>query len=257
MRIVICSINEDENREVKNLIRSYLPEESMCSIDIMESCEKMLFEMSDEPNEVDLVISDTDFGEKMDSMDALRQLREIGYEGEILFITADKERVFESFDVRPANYLIKGEVTEEKTINAILAAATLARGRKRDMISFACAGEIKTIPVDDILYFEVSQKIVEVHYGEEVFEFYSTANKLENQLFERGFKRVHRAFLVNEKHIKSVKSGEVVLDNGETVPLAGKYAKNVTEDKKDTKDKKEKIENIENQEDKEEQSDDR
>ena len=236
MRIVICSINEAENREVEQLIRSYLPEEEMCNIDVMESCEKMLFEMSDEPNEVDLVITDTDFGEKMDSMDALKQLREIGYEGEILFLSADKERVFESFDVRPANYLVKGEATEDKTINAILSAATIAQGRKRDMITFACAGEIKTIPVDDILYFEVSQKIVEVHYGEEVFEFYSTANKLENQLFERGFKRVHRAFLVNEKHIKSVKSGEVILDNGETVPLAGKYAKNVTEEKKEQSD---------------------
>ncbi|MBQ9179562.1 MAG: response regulator transcription factor [Firmicutes bacterium] len=232
MRIVICNQIEEENIELEKLIREYLPDESSCEIDMLESGEKMLFEMSDEPGEVDLILSDTDFGGKMDGMDALKQLREIGYDGEIIFISEEKERVFESFAVRPANFLVKGDVTKDKTVNAILSALDAAGKRKREMITFACAGEVKNIALDDILYFEVTNRIVEVHFGEEIFEFYSTMKKLENQLYGKGFIRLHRAYLVNEKHIRSMKGQEAVLDNGEAVPINRKYLK---EEKKEEK----------------------
>ena len=235
MRIIVCNCNEDENKEVERLIREYLPEEESCEIEALESGEKMLFELSDEPNEVDLIISDTDFDGKMDGMDALKQLREIGYDGEIIFLSAEKERVFESFAVRPANYLVKGEIEEDKTMNAILSALETAAKRKREMITFACAGEIKNIALEDILYFEVTNKIVEVHYGEDIFEFYSTMKKLENQLYGKGFKRTHRSYLVNEKHIRTMKGSEVILDTGETVPLNSKYVSEPKTEKKHDK----------------------
>jgi DNA-binding LytR/AlgR family response regulator len=71
----------------------------------------------------------------------------------------------------------------------------------------------------------VVQKIVEIHYNEEVFEFYSTMQKLENQLYGKGFVRTHRSFLVNKEHISYVMGDELVLDNDEIVPLHQKYAK--------------------------------
>jgi DNA-binding LytR/AlgR family response regulator len=97
------------------------------------------------------------------------------------------------------------------------------------MMTFACAGEIRNIAVEDILYFEVVQRIVEVHYLGEVFEFYSTMPRLENLLYGKGFIRSHRGFLVNSEHISYIMGDEIILDNDETVPLNSKYAKNVKE----------------------------
>jgi hypothetical protein len=143
--------------------------------------------------------------------------------------------VFDSFEVRPANYLLKDSLSVKKYVEVVTQAAKYARKRKRDMLSFACAGEIKNIALEDIRYFEVVQKIVEVHYNDEVFEFYSTMKKLENQLFGKGFVRTHRSFLVNKDHISYVMGSELVLDNDEIVPLHQKYAKSLALEKKTEK----------------------
>lgn len=229
MRIIVCEQNKEKTEELISALKEHLekmpagPEGN--ELQMLESSEHLLFELSDEPDDADLIITDIHFEGKTDGIDAVKQLRDIGYTGEVIFLTDDKDSVFRSFDVRPADYLIKEDVDEDKFLEAARDALEYARKRKRDMLTFACAGEIKNIAVEDILYFEISQRIAEVHYGDEVFEFYSTMAKLENQLYGKGFVRTHRAFLVNAAHISYLRGDELVMDNEEAVPLSQKYAK--------------------------------
>lgn len=233
MRIIVCDQNKEKTERLLKALETYLegPEDETGSesayrhIQLLESSEHLLFELSDEPDEADVIITDTYFEGKTDGISAVKQLRDIGYTGEVIFLTDDKDSVFRSFEVRPANYLIKDETEPDEFVKIVADAMEYARKRKRDMLTFACAGEIKNIAVEDILYFEISQRIAEVHYKEEVFEFYSTMSKLENQLYGKGFVRTHRAFLVNSAHISYLRGDELVLDNEEAVPLSQKHAK--------------------------------
>jgi DNA-binding LytR/AlgR family response regulator len=242
MRIILCDPNRNEIEKYAHVIdknRKLLPEKD-AKIDIIESGERLLFELSDEPNEADVIIINTEFPGKMTGIDALKQLREIGYTGEVIFLSRDKDPVFDSFAVRPADYLLKTNVTPKKFFFTVADACAVARKRKREMLTFTCAGEIKNIAVEDILYFEIVQRIVEVHYLGEVFEFYSTMKKLENLMHGRGFVRSHRAFLVNSAHISYIMGHEIILDNEETVPVSPSYAKAVMAVKeKPEKEKKE------------------
>ena len=231
MRIILCDHNRNEIEKYAWVIeknKKLIPGGDAAT-EIVESGERLLFELSDEPEAADVVIINTGFPGKMNGIDTIRQLREIGYTGEVIFLTMDKESVFESFAVRPANYLLKGTVTAKQFFCAVQEAAGVARRRKREMLTFACAGEIKNIAVEDILYFEIVQRIAEVHYLGEVFEFYSTMPRLENMLYGKGFVRTHRSFLVNSDHISYIMGDEIMLDNDETVPLNPKYAKNIKE----------------------------
>lgn len=231
MRIILCDHNRNEIEKYAWVIeknKKLMPGKDITT-EIIESGERLLFELSDEPDEADVVVIDTSFPGKMNGIDTIKQLREIGYTGEVIFLTTDRESVFDSFAVRPADYLLKGTVTAKRFFCAVSDAAGIARKRKREMMTFACAGEIRNIAVEDILYFEVVQRIVEVHYLGEVFEFYSTMPRLENLLYGKGFIRSHRGFLVNSEHISYIMGDEIILDNDETVPLNSKYAKNVKE----------------------------
>ncbi|MGI6737565.1 MAG: LytR/AlgR family response regulator transcription factor [Anaerovoracaceae bacterium] len=141
----------------------------------------------------------------------------------------DQSRVFDSFDVQPFHYIIKNTTGWDKFEDILLRAKQRADDRSREMIALSCAGENRSIPLDSILYFEVVQRIIAVHYDEEVFEFYSTIGKLENLLCRKGFLRVHRAYLVSRAHIAAAKSTELKMDNGDLIPIGRTYARTVKE----------------------------
>ena len=124
---------------------------------------------------------------------------------------------------------LEKEVSLDKFATVLEGAMLRARDAKRERLTLACAGDVRNIPIDEIVYFEVSDRIVEVHYSGEVFEFYSTLDKIENQLYGRNFIRSHKSFLVNAEHIDIVRGNEIVMDSGDIIPIGSKYAKYFSE----------------------------
>ncbi len=47
--------------------------------------------------------------------------------------------------------------------------------------------------------------------------------RLEEQLFNRGFGRTHKSFLVSKRFIRSIDSTRVLLDTGEELPVGKRY----------------------------------
>lgn len=192
------------------------------------SGEQLLFELSEDLNRADVVYMDIDFGSKLDGIATADKLRKKGYDKEIVFLTKGKERVFDAFDPEPLNYIVKDETSMQKFEKILLKAYEKIKAKNREFISISCAGESRNIPLDDIFYFEVSSRLIAVHYGEgEIFEFYSTIGKIENLLFNKGFIRTHRAFLVSVSKIATVSGNEVTLLCGDVIPIGRTYLKAV------------------------------
>lgn len=228
MHIVICdddpAARETYRKKIQHIAeKNQIPAE----VDTFDSGERLLFALSDDPNQMDLIYMDLSFQDKMDGMEAAGQLREIGYENELIFLTSDQSRALESFQVEPLCYIVK-HVTEQDTFEtSLLRAVEKYKDRQCDRIALSCAGDHRTIPLDHILYFESVHRVIEVHYDDDVFEFYSTLGKLDQLLLDRGFLRVHRLYLINTSHLASVRSGELTLDNGDTVPVGRRYLKSL------------------------------
>ena len=64
-----------------------------------------------------------------------------------------------------------------------------------------------------------------MYYGHRNFEFVSTIGKLENILFNKGFIRISRSYLVAKKYIRSFVYGKVFMMDGEELPVGRKYYK--------------------------------
>ena len=156
-----------------------------------------------------------------------KAIRKAGINAIIVFYTRVKEAVFDAFDVEALHYLVDGQISVSKFDEVFRKAVSRAESRIQASIVLNCAGEQRKILISQIYYFEVFNRIVTVYYRDGTFEFYSTLTRLEDSLARRGFVRVHRAYLVSERYIASIRQREITLLNGTTIPVGGKYINNI------------------------------
>lgn len=188
----------------------------------------MLFAVEDLLDNIDIFYLDVQM-KPIGGIEAARRLRGMGYEGSIIFLTNAREAVFESFDVSPLQYLVKGEYALEKFERVFLRGVELSQKRAVQVFHCERGSERRSFSLRDITYFEVTKRIVTLHYSKGIFEFYSSMEEVEAKLANKGFVRTHRSYLVNVGHIRRLGQEYLELTNGEQVPLGRTYVRQVKE----------------------------
>ena len=228
MRIIVC-LPDPEDREVCTNKITELAAETGAPVTVtrmgLRSSKDLDFH-AEELEKADLIFLGIEPG-GFDGMAAAAAIRQKGTDIDIVFYTQEKSRVFDAFDVDAIHYLVPGEFSSKRFRNVFEKA--LARSRRRDkaVIRLSCAGLHKTVPIARIYYFEVTNRILTVHYEGGVFEFYSTMYKVEEKLKDFDFVRIHRSFLVARGFIADITHSEVTLFNGEKLPVGGRYLANL------------------------------
>lgn len=223
MNIFIC----DDSAEQLSLCKKSLARLSAqhgvhASIKTFPSGEALLFEAEDAYATLDLVYLDIRMP-GLNGLETAKRLREIGYLGDIVFFTYTPDYAIDGYDVSALHYVVKEQTTNEKFEEIFLRACERKQRRESEVLVLTCAGESRCVPVEQIRYFEIQQRIVTVYYANERFEFYSTMMRLEEQLYDRGFVRTHKSFLVGKRYIRSIDSTRVLLDTGEELPVGKRY----------------------------------
>ena len=78
--------------------------------------------------------------------------------------------------------------------------------------------------MDDILYFESLANYLLIHTQTKEFKIRSTISGVESDLKNSDFLRIHKGFLVNMEHIRTMRSDELTLDNEEVLPIGKAYS---------------------------------
>lgn len=147
----------------------------------------------------------------MDGLEAAQHICMMQKSPAIIFTTAYNEYALDAFKVNAVDYLVK-PVREEKLIQSLERACQLNRAQlsaitpessMRKNITAKISGNIKLIPVKDILYFQAEQKYVTVKHinGETIIE--DTLKDLQEE-FENDFLRVHRNALIAKQFITGI-----------------------------------------------------
>jgi DNA-binding LytR/AlgR family response regulator len=201
-------------------------------IKLFDSGEKMLFNLEDEMESVSAIYLDINMP-GMDGVEVGKRLNEMNYEGEIIFLTVSKDHFIPAFDLGAFNYIVKHETTEERFELVFLRVLTIAREKEKEYIVLLGGGEHRKIDISQIHYFEVQKRIVTVYYGYgEKFSFPSTIGKVENNLYGKGFLRVHRGFLVNRNAVERFTYEEIQLADGKSIPIGRTYQTEVSREMK-------------------------
>ena len=186
--------------------------------------EQLLFDLSEAPNEADIIYLDI-LMEPLNGIEAAKKLRNLGCRAEIIFLTSSEQYVFDSFEVSPMYYLLKEDTTVSKFEEIFLRAIGLLNKKQKEVFVCESGSVVKQIPLDSISYFEIKNRVVTVHFEGGEFDFYSSMERLENELKDRSFTRTHRSFMINLKYVDRIEKDEITLVTGERIPLGTTYAK--------------------------------
>jgi two-component system response regulator AlgR len=166
----------------------------------------------------DIVLLDIRMPE-IDGMETARHLASLENGPAIIFTTAYDEYAIDAFDAQAIAYLLK-PVRRERLEKALQHAAKLARpqlealareskttARRANLCVRKAGGELKLIPITEILSFQADQKYVTVIHlnGEDLLD---EPLKLLAEEFGDRFIRIHRSALVSLARVERLDKDE-------------------------------------------------
>ena len=155
----------------------------------------------------------------LNGMKTAQIFREKASDKIIIFVSSSREYVFEAYDVEAFQYLLKP--VDDKKLKSVLQKAVLkTESRSEEFIIVSRERQKTKLFLDDIFYFEIKGRVVDVHGTEGIFAYYEQIGELENKLRDKGFFRCHKSYLINLKYVDGYNRQEVILENGERIVIA-------------------------------------
>lgn len=155
----------------------------------------------------------------LDGMKTAQLFREKTPDRILIFVSSSREYVFDAYDVEAFWYLLK-PVDDKKLKNVLQKAVMKTKKRSREFIIVSKERQKKKLFLDDIYYFEMNGRIIDVHGKEGVFSYYGQIGELEGKLLDKGFFRCHKSYLINLKCVDGYNRREALLENGENIVVA-------------------------------------
>lgn len=157
----------------------------------------------------------------MDGMKAAARLRERGFSGEIVFVTAFSEYMPEAFEVEAADYICK-PVDKERLKRTLKRVLGRLRTVKEESFCIRTGNGCKRIPFCEIYYCEVINRKLFLHTKSGVIDYYGRMKEAEREAFPHLI-RCHRSYLVNPRFLREYGGGEVLLEDGARIPVSKNY----------------------------------
>lgn len=223
MQIAIC----DDEPVFRAHIRKLLTQDSFekeydLNISEYESGEALLSALKDGVN-ADVLFLDI-MMKGMDGMETARQLRRMGLNCLIVFLTSISSYMQEGYEVKAFRYLMKDQM--DTHLKRVMEDCRRELS-DRAWFTFTSDHENRSLPLSDILYLESDKRLIYLHTPLDTYRFYEKLDHLEKQLAGQGFLRCHRSFLVREACIAGWKGQKLWLKNGMELPISRTYEKDV------------------------------
>jgi two-component system response regulator AlgR len=150
----------------------------------------------------------------MDGLEAAMHLMGMEHPPSVIFTTAYDQHALDAFEVNAVDYLLK-PIRKDRLANALTKAKKLTQKQAREIsqaraepqarthISVHLRGNIRLVPVPDIVYFLADSKYVAVRTRAEEHLVEDSLVNLEKE-FGEHFLRIHRNALVATQSIKGI-----------------------------------------------------
>lgn len=213
MRIALCEDETDSRCALARMVRSFCEARELAAeIDAFSCGEDFLTSK----REYDIVFVDI-YLTGMTGVETVKRLRDASH-CQIVFTTTSREHAIEAFGLNAAHYLVK-PLTAQAVAQAMeRCLARLGKGPGKSL-SVKTAQGIIPVPMEQIKYIEVRDKLCTIHSTKKDLETYTSLDALFEQL-DGSFLRAQRSFVVNMNFIESISADRVVLRDGVQIPLS-------------------------------------
>jgi len=151
----------------------------------------------------------------MDGLEAAMHLMGMDNPPSVIFTTAYDQHALHAFEVNAVDYLLK-PIRKDRLASALEKAHKLTLKQLQEInqaqeqpsarthISVHLRGNIRLVPIPDILYFMADSKYVTVRTSAEEHLIEDSLVNLEKEFGDKAFLRVHRNALVATTYIKGI-----------------------------------------------------
>lgn len=171
--------------------------------------------LSDSSVSIDLLLLDI----LMDGKNGMDFAREQGLyrKTPFIFITCTMDFALEGYQVDSLAYLVK-PVKKDELKRALLKAW---KKHRKQTILLPCSGQTASLPLNDLLYIEVHDKLLSVHMADgTIHQAAIPLNSILERLPPEQFVRCHKSYVVSLPEIYSICRYSIELKNHELIPVS-------------------------------------
>lgn len=222
MRLAICDDNDLERNLLHTLLQKYFSETSVrCEFALYDRGNTLYYDVM-EGIDYDIIFLDLFIGDSF-GMNIAQKLRDLSYNGKIIFCTISADYAIESYDVYASGYILKPYNLNDikRTLDRFLAEYQC------DSYQIKQKSRIVYIPMNEIMYVESDNTKCILHrIGNPRYTIYKKLGQIEDELSDPRFLRCHQSYLVNMNYIKEA-DNVFILENGEEVLIRQKSKREI------------------------------
>lgn len=154
---------------------------------------------------------------ELDGVNTAKMLRKQKNPALIIFVTSHPDFVFQGYEVRALNYIMKPY--EPEKIKAVLGAALdeLEITSEKYYVIEQRNGQIR-IPLSSIKYFTSDKRIIHMVADDAAYDFYDKLSDIEARLPD-AFVRIHNRHLIHLKYLERI-DGNFAIVGQEALPIS-------------------------------------
>ncbi|MBP1040001.1 response regulator transcription factor [Vagococcus sp. BWB3-3] len=222
LQIAICDADHHARRDLRQLIDLTLQLKGVPYIIREESSGESLLQTATSLH-FDIIFLDIKM-RALNGIETAKIIRKKSQMSLIIFVTSHAEYVFQAFDVKAFNFIVK-PYADGKMIHVLNEALRELKIPQNHYLPIKRKQGIYRLSLADISYFYSHQRQVTAVTAEGETCFYDKLDQVEKQLPD-FFIRCHNRYIVNLNMVTNVSA--VSLDcNGETLPISRKYKHHV------------------------------
>ncbi len=215
IKFAICDDEPQMAREIVDQLASYMME---TDVGYSVACFPSGYALLKSSDEFDVIFLDIQM-ERPDGMETAALLRQRESRSLLIFVTVLKDRVFDVFPLEAFDYLLKPLDRDRFRRTMDRALRWLERDATKNLV-IQRGSDCQVVPLSDILYCEVLGRKIFIHKKDGiVLDYYDRLEDLEQRVDSRFFK-CHRSYLVNLDHVGGCQDGQVLLSQGERIPVS-------------------------------------
>ena len=226
-KIAVCDDIKATCDELKEIILSKAKGvlHENISVDIFYSGDALISDIREE-NLYDLIFLDIELGGNINGVEVGHIIRDEmdDYITQIVYISSKNNYDRQLFDVQPLHFLQK-PIDVSKLLNDIKLAIKIS-GKENKIFEFKNLRNTVKVPYKDILYFESKGREISLVSCKMQYTFYDNIQEL-SKVLPDFFIYPHRSYLVNYELIACFKYEELIMSNGDIIPISRSKRKEI------------------------------
>ena len=219
LKIAVLDDQEVYLNSIEIITRNCMLEQGISyEIFTYNSPEDLLYDI-EEDNKYDIYLLDVELP-TTSGLEVARKIREKYYEPIIIYITNYVEYAVEGYEANAYRYIPK-KMLEQKLPEAYASIYPSIENKKKEFYIIEKNHKLERIAYEDIFYIKKDEKyILLVHKHGISRDRKTMAEFMESVKSYDSFIGVDRSYVVNVLHVMSLKNQQIILRNGDVIPIS-------------------------------------